>query len=319
VASIGRSIESAAKEKHRIKRVDRFLGNPRINRFAIADGLRRLFCNKHKRIFICIDWTDAEDGVHTIIEATIPTRSRGILIWTKVYKKNWEGEGSMNLAEEDFLVELRRLFPEHLSIVILADRGFGKKSFFAKAQQLNFSYIIRITSQPFMESRAYQGLVEDIKIKPGFRKDFGQSFLFKEHKWPCRIVGLFEMGQKEPWFLATNTHYTFRTIVNAYGRRFEIEETNRDIKNERSGLRLRGVKFSTPARLERMLSVVSVAYAIMVIAGCFGERRGIHRRLMANTSSLRTLALWRIGQYMLLKMEMEVMKLLVIAARLAVT
>jgi hypothetical protein len=227
-----------------------------------------------------------------------------------------ELEGNQNRLEEHFLEDLRTMYPEDQKVVILADRGFGKVTFFKKLEELNFEYIVRVTMKNWFHSHKYVGLIEDVKIRPGFRKDFGQVIFTKEHHWNCRLVGLFERGQKEPWFLATNTAYPFRTVVNAYGRRFEIEETNRDIKNERNGLRLRGVKFSTAARLERMLSLVSVAYALMVMAGDYGERRGIHRRLMANTSKKRTLALWRIGQYVLLHMRLEVMKLLKYAAAL---
>lgn len=319
IASIGRSIESAAKEKHRIKRVDRFIGNPRIDCLAVADGISKLFCKKKKRVFVCIDWTDAEDKVHTIIEASLPTHSRSILLLTRAYSKTWGAEGSMNRAEENFLEELRQLFTEDQRVVILADRGFAKKGFFSKLQELKFEYIVRLKSNIWMKGRTYKGLIEDVKVKPGFRKNFGQVLLSKEHLWPCRIVGLFDKGQKEPWFLVTNTQFSFKTVVKAYGRRFEIEETNRDIKNERNGLRLRGVKFSTPARLERMLTVISVAYALMVVAGHYGEKRGIHRRLMANTSKRRTLALWRVGQYVLLTTGMEVMKLVALAPALPVT
>ncbi|AEJ40483.1 hypothetical protein TPY_2322 [Sulfobacillus acidophilus TPY] len=41
VASIGRGMSGPAAPKHRIKRVDRFLGNPRLNREAAAqDAIR---------------------------------------------------------------------------------------------------------------------------------------------------------------------------------------------------------------------------------------------------------------------------------------
>ena len=318
IASIGRNIESNAREKHRIKRMDRFIGNQRLDRKAIASGIFKLLCENKKRTYVCVDWTDAEDKVNTFIEASIPTRSRSIIFWTRVQSKNWDREGSMTRAEEEFLEELRQIIPEKTKVVILADRGFGKVNFFRKVEKLGFEYIVRVTMRNWIHSRKYIGLIEDIRIKPGFRKDFCEVIFTKEHQWNCRLVGLFEIGQKEPWFLATNTKYPFRSVINGYSRRFEIEETNRDIKNERNGLRLRGTKFSSTQRLERMLSLVSVAYALMVIAGDYGEKRGIHRRLMANTSRKRTLALWRVGQYVILHMRLEVMKLLKHAAALPV-
>lgn len=317
IASIGRSIESDALEKHRIKRVDRFVGNSRINRLAVSAGLAEFFCKKRKRVYVCIDWTDGTDKVHDVLEATIPIHSRGILIHTRVHRKD-ELQGNQNRLEAEFLEDLRKIFPEDVKVVILADRGFGKVVFFKKLKELGFDHIVRVTMGNWIHSRSYAGLIENVKIKSSLRKDYGKVLFTKEHRWSCRLVGIYEPEQEEPWFLVTNTNYRFRSVVNAYARRFEIEETNRDIKNERNGLRLRGVKFKTAARLERMLSLVSVAYALMVVAGDYGERRGIHRRLMANTSRERTLALWRIGQYVLLHVRLEVMKLQKIAAALPV-
>lgn len=314
IASIGRSIDSVAKEKHRIKRVDRLIGNTRIDRKAIAAGLVSLFCRNRKRIYVCVDWTGATDDVHFILEASFPTQSRSIIFWTRVHKKDIEQGGDLARAEDEFLEELRQIIPKSIKVVILADRGFSRVRFFRKLEEVGFEYIVRIRRSHWIYSGNYIGHLEKAKIRPGFRRNYGQVLLTKDQKWECRVVGLFAFGQKEPWFLATNTNYPFQSVFDGYARRFEIEETNRDIKNERSGLRLRGVKFSTPSRLERMLSVVSVAYALMVVAGEYGERRGIHWRLMANTSRTRTLALWRIGQYVLLHIRLEVRKLLRFAA-----
>lgn len=71
--------------------------------------------------------------------------------------------------------------------------------------------------------------------------------------------GLYEFGQKEPWFMATNTEYPFKSVVNAYGRRFEIEETNRISKmNEMDcGNRIIWISWITTLLVELCPAVVA--------------------------------------------------------------
>jgi len=51
----------------------------------------------------------------------------------------------MNHAEDEFLEELRQIIPQNITVVILADRGFGRVSFFRKLEELGFEYIARVT------------------------------------------------------------------------------------------------------------------------------------------------------------------------------
>ncbi len=292
VAAIGRSMEGPALEKHRIKRVDRYLGNNNFDRVGAARDLIQKLCESYKRVFVSIDWTDGEDGVHTILEASLVTRSRAIPIWVKVAVK-CDLQGRQNFLEEEFLEELTNLFPRNKEVVILADRGFHRVSFLKKLKQLGFRFIVRLPMNTWMDSPSFHGVLGDLVVKRGFFRDFGWIFLHKRERLKVRVVVCFDYEQEETWLLATNLDLRFKAVIEAYGRRFEIEETNKDIKNERNGLKLRGLKLSSPERLERLLLVVSLAYVVMVLAGVYGERKRIHRRLMANTERNRTLALWR--------------------------
>jgi hypothetical protein len=318
VSAIGRSMEGPAFEKHRIKRVDRFLGNKHFEREKFAKAFVRKLTEPYNDIFISIDWTDGEDGVHTILEASLATRSRGIPIWWKVVRKD-ELECQQNLYEERFVEELLGLLPEGKEVVILADRGFHRVSFLKKLAHLGFGFIVRLPITTWLDSLKFRGILGDLVLRRGDFKNYGWSYLHKKERFRIRVVACFDEAQKEPWILATTLRSRLKSVFQAYGRRFEIEEMNKDIKNERTGLRLRGLKISCPERLERLLSVVSLAYAVMFLAGMYGERKRIHRRLMANTKKSRTLALWRVGRYVLNEMKLALEKLIPLFPRLLFT
>ncbi|MBC7337806.1 MAG: hypothetical protein H5U01_16260, partial [Clostridia bacterium] len=113
-----------------------------------------------------------------------------------------------------------------------------------------------------------------------------------------RVVAHFAPGQSEPWLLATNVWQASPlVVVRWYGRRMEVEEFFKDIKNERAGFRLRGLALKSEARYGRLLLLVAYAYYLLTVLGEWAEKRQLHRRLMANTASKRTLGLWRVGYY----------------------
>lgn len=318
VAAIGRSMEGPAFEKHRIKRVDRFLGNEGFEREKVAKDVVQKLSESYKRIFISIDWTDGEDGVHTILEASLATKSRGIPIWWKVVRKD-ELELRQNFYEERFVEELLRILPRGKKAVILADRGFHRVSFLKKLVKLGFGFVVRLPINIWLDSLKFRGVLGDLVLRRGDLENYGWSYLHQQERFRIRVVACFDEAQEEPWILATPLRGRSKSVVQAYGRRFEIEEMNKDIKNERSGLRLRGLKISRPDRLERLLAVVSLAYAVMFLAGMYGERKGMHRRLMANTKKSRTLALWRVGRYVLNEMKLALEKLIPLFPRLLFT
>jgi hypothetical protein len=77
----------------------------------------------------------------------------------------------------------------------------------------------------------------------------------------------------------------------------EIEESFRDIKNQRSDWRLKGVDISTPDRDDRPFLIIAFAYAWMSAAGLGGEQRGMQRKWVAcSTRKRRVLSLWQVGE-----------------------
>lgn len=85
--------------------------------------------------------------------------------------------------------------------------------------------------------------------------------------------------------------------MNLYGRRFSIEESFRDIKNERFGVGLSSLRISNPERRDRMLLLCSLAIPLLTLLGAAGEALGMDRMLKVNTVKRRTHSLLRQGCY----------------------
>ena len=112
------------------------------------------------------------------------------------------------------------------------------------------------------------------------------------------VVLKHQKGMKEAWCLATNrTDLGAAGVVRLYGKRFTIEETFRDIKDNHFGMGLSATHIGTPDRRDRILLLSAVAQALLTLLGAAGEACGLDRTLKANTVKTRTMSLFNQGTY----------------------
>ena len=112
------------------------------------------------------------------------------------------------------------------------------------------------------------------------------------------VVLKHQKGMKEAWCLATNrAELGAATVIERYSRRFTIEETFRDIKDNHFGMGLSATHIGTPERRDRLLFISAVAQALLTLLGAAGEACGLDRTLKANTVKHRTMSLFNQGSY----------------------
>jgi hypothetical protein len=299
VAAIARGIPGPVAKKHKIKLVDRFLGNNRISIEKAVKPLITWLLSSRERLLIALDWTDLHDGKHQVLFASVILGTRAIpVLWRVVEKEN--PNYSQNQEEERLLEKLKNLIPPGIEAIILADRGFGRVELFKKLELLGFKYIIRISGTAWINSGQFTGTLQRFNVRLNQLIDFGQVLYHKKEKYRVRLIYQFSPGQEEPWFLVTNLDWEAKRIPKAYGHRMDIEEKFKDFKSLRTGLGLKGVVLSAASRYERLLLVIVYAYFFLLLAGAYGEEKGYHRKLVASsTTKRRVLGLWQVGYYTL--------------------
>jgi len=121
VAALARHIPTATTQKHHVKSVDRFLGNSKVDLTAIWEALLALSCANRQRIFIFLDWTDLPGGMETL-QASVSYGGRSLPVaWATTRKGHYHR--SKNVFETNLCRVVRSLLPEHVQLVIIADRG----------------------------------------------------------------------------------------------------------------------------------------------------------------------------------------------------
>jgi len=299
VAELGRSMKSNTTPKHNIKRVDRFLGNLRV---IIKDFSRMLIglilsALNISRVLVAMDWTDMEDGVHQTLILGLVACGRTLPLYWRTVRKD-ELKNHQSQIEAQLLRDFREIIPADIDVVIVADRGFGYVELCEVCQELGFHFCFRVKRKADIVAQGFTGNLRNLDLKPGTMVDWGW-ILYTRSRYRVRFVTCFAFGQKDAWLLITDIEDPVGVVVACYAKRWEIEECIRDLKNERTGLSLRGVTLKTAERYDRLLLVVAVGYLFLVITGAWGEAHNEHRRIRANTVQRRTHALWKVGQYLI--------------------
>lgn len=296
VGIIGRAMPGKTAPKHRIKRVDRFLGNMRIDLEAVFAMLMEKLSSRKDRILVAVDWTKI--GEFLFLTAGVVTGSRALPLMWSVAKEDEMAKGH-NAWETGFFIRLRTLLPPHLKIVLLCDRGFGRTNLAKRLDQMGFEYVIRVKGKVKIKSKGYNGMLEKYPIKKG------KAYHLKNVKyrgWKPQVLNIviyWGKRYKEPLYLVSNLDEDGEKIAKLYCRRMEIEQFFRDSKNGRWGFQLSSVKLTESSRYERLLLIMAFAYLFLVLLGYMAEKNQIHRRIIHATygehRKRRIMSLFRVG------------------------
>lgn len=302
VLALGRAMEGPSAAKHRIKRVDRFLGNEQVELDAVSEALFHEFRPSQGDVVVLADWTDRFD-FQTLILA-LPRDGRALPFFSITVKKGTgtgEEDGLMIAAEAEALETLARLCGDTISPVIIADRGFGNTRWLGDIQKRGWRFVQRLACNHYVEVEHYIGVLGELGMRKGWRaRDYGHGTMGEKEFGPIRLVSVYERDAKEPWYLVTNLmDESPAVIVKRYKRRMWIEALIRDLKNRDWGLGMDKARLTTTGRIDRHFIVLALAYVLLVAFGAAAETLGLGDQLKANTVAQRVLSLARIGNYFL--------------------
>ena len=293
VASLGRAIPSRVAMKHKIKQVDRFLGNDKLH---VVDWCRRMVpvvIGPRKSIRIAVDWTKI--GKWPVLAASVVVQRRGIpLYWATC---DWRKlQRSQNAFEESFLAVLRTLIPSDVEVTLLFDRGFRRVSLAHRLKQLGFHFVVRCCGDTHIRASDWNGALCDLPLPRGRVRDLGHVLATVQHPEDVRLVAIFDHGQQDAWYLFTDLDMPADDIIRLYDRRFTIEEVFRDEKSTRYGWSLGEYQLKDrPDRLDRLILIVATAYLLVSLIGHAIEAKGLERKYKANTASTKTHSCFQMG------------------------
>jgi hypothetical protein len=316
VLALGRSMETETTAKHNIKRVERFLGNARVESHAIARAIFNAFAPEQGPVLVLADWTDVTNG--KLLVFALPCNGRSLPFFTYVVSKK-VGEGELIQAENEALKILRHICSDRSEVTIVADRGFGNQRWIQAVRAQGFHFVQRLSCVFNVDTELYIGALRDLNLRQGKPvRDWGRGVIGDDEAIEGRLVTAYDPKAKEPWYLVTDLEdIPTMEVVNIYRRRWWIETLFRDKKNRDWGLGLANVTLKDYRRYERLFYIVALAFIFLSAHGAIAEAEGFDKGLKANTRKTRVLNLLRMGYHLIRKQGTRLMYALDLLRELA--
>ncbi len=300
IHAIGRGLADALDldPKHAIKQVDRLLSNSGITIWQWFAQWVAFVVGERKELLVALDWTEFDkDDQATIALYLITSHGRATpLVWKTIEKaklKNRRAE-----YELDVVNRLHEVLPRDVDVMLLADRAFGDQKLYAWLDTIGWAFVIRFRQLVNVAFDGESKSAGEWVPKSGHAKILRDVLITNEKTPLAAVVLKHQKGMKEAWCLASNRpDLGAAEIVARYSRRFTIEETFRDIKDNHFGMGLSATHIGTPERRDRLLFISAVAQALLTLLGAAGEKCGLDRTLKANTVERRTMSLFNQGSY----------------------
>jgi len=300
IHAIGRGLADALDldPKHAIKQVDRLLSNRGITIWDWFAQWVTYVVASRKEILVALDWTEFDkDGHSTIALYLVSSHGRATpLVWKTVDKaklKNRRGEWELSVVRR-----LHEILSEGVDIMVVADRGFGAQDLFAYLDTIGWGYAIRFKQNITVTHDGQSKPASEWVPASGHAKLLRDVRITQDGTAIGGVVLKHQKGMKEAWCIATNRpELGAAEIVSRYGRRFTIEETFRDIKDNHFGMGMSATNIRSADRRDRLLFISAIAQGLLTQLGAAGEACGLDRILKSNTVKTRTMSLFNQGSY----------------------
>lgn len=297
LAQLGRALagESHGAAKHCIKRVDRFIGNVRIEPTEAMRGMVGWLAQPREKLLVSLDWVDIRHFQCLVLAARL--RGRALPLLWAVYRYE-DVYRSQNSFEYGLLRVFRTMVHPSVHVTILADRGFGRTEMARVCRSLQLHYIIRIRPSVWISSARFTGRLADYPIRRGQRHLLRNVSYRKERPVVQHVAVVWLADQTEPWYLMTDEeHLKAQALSKVFSRRMTIEEYFRDTKSKRNGFALRLIQIKHSQRLSRFLLILALAYILLVTVGLYASKRFRPSQWCSNNRAGEC-SLFTIGKFM---------------------
>ena len=312
VTALGRGLDSAARTKHNIKRVDRLASNLHLQRerLSLYRALCHQLCQHLSQPVILIDGSDIIQQQRVVlIRAALVLDGRAIPLYESAYPLK---QYNKPRTHRRFLMELSTLLPAQCVPIIVTDAGF-RGPWFKAVEALGWHWVGRVrnvinyrlisckiwrkTTDLYYRARSkprYLGAAELSSKSPYLchlylykkRKQYQTANRSVIHLAKHGTRETFAQQQRQPWLIATNLSpqsFSPKDMVRLYSKRMQIESSFRDLKSDRFGLGFSLTRTTRIDRLNILLLIGALATLCLSWLGLLARAKQWHLHFQANT------------------------------------
>jgi len=315
LSALGRNLDTSCSVRHRVKRVDRLLGNVHLRdeRLLFYRVLCDLLVGARPEPILIVDWSDlkADQSWH-LLRASVWLHGFALPIYEEVHPRSRLGSRKV---QREFLLTLRMLLPDHVRPIVITDAGF-QKPWFQEVQRLGWHWVGRIRNRTRVEIaghwRLSKTLYPQARAEP---RDLGECRMTRRNPIAGRLClyrkrpqgrhDLTRLGrpaydrtsrkhaqrEREPWLIAASVSLSDKSaldLVHLYRLRMRIEHSFRTLKSHQFGFAFEDSQSRGGERLAALMLIHALALFLAWIAGWAAQRVHLQHRLKSNADRKQT-------------------------------
>jgi hypothetical protein len=312
LVGIGRGLQTQAKTKHAIKRMDRLLGNKnlQISTVNYYQAIAQWILKDTIRPIIIIDWSGLTScGKFHFLRAAIPVGGRALPILDMAFPLSEYGSQK---AHKKFIMQLKRVLPKTCIPIVVTDAGF-RCPWFKLITSLGWDFVgrVRHCTQYALQEKGMWCSAKDLYCHATLKAQYlfkgllakgnphwCEFYVVKQRKKnrirknlagkkiQCSVSKKHEKRGNEPWLIVSSLpseKCSANEIMNIYKKRMQIEESFRDLKNTKNGFGLRHSRSFILDRFNVILLLGVIATWALWILGVVAKHKQEHWSFQTNS------------------------------------
>lgn len=296
--------------RHRIKCVDRLLGNRNLHQesLAVYRALAHRWLSDLPQLLIVVDWSSlSADMKWHWLRASVVVEGRSLTLYEEVHPRRHLASLAVHRR---FVERLAQILPATTRPpIVLTDAGF-RTTWFQLLARYGWHWIGRIRNRDFVRNAEHDWFPAKALYALAHTRaqDLGPYQSVRSNPIAARLVLIalprqgrkrrYHSGkerrnsqmkkiaacQRDPWLLSCSpglVHLSAPAIVQLYAQRMRIEQQFRDTKSCALGLGLRQARSSGVARLQTLLLIAHVATLAKRLIGEMAQTRNLQLQLMS--------------------------------------
>ena len=293
LSKIAGKVMSTAKNVSTVRRLSRFLASPAVDARSWYRSIAKAWLlsqfQQVGEIRLIVDGTKIGFG-HQLLMVSLAYRRRAVPIawsWIRYVRGHSSGKQQVSL-----LKYVGSLIPQNAPVFLVGDSEFGSIAVLRQLEGWRWFFALRQKGNTGLwinEQVGWQRMEKFVQ-QTGQTTWCPNSYLTQTEIHPVTTLIHWQVGEKEPWCLATNLPDASLTL-RYYRRRMWTEEMFADFKKH--GFDLENTMLRNPPRLSRLTLAVVFLYVWLLSVGSRTIRAGL--RHFVDRKDRRDLSIFQIG------------------------
>jgi hypothetical protein len=256
LSGLARGLPPSCHVRYRLKRLWRFMDNPRLKLLAGWDALAQEAAGLHPEGWLpmLLDETGIRDHA-TLLSAAVPYQGRALPIACLAFSPSLIKRSLWALREGMIWRLYQALGEDRDRMVVVADRGFAASHFFRWLRRAKVHFVVRVPAKVYVQWPGFKALLSQIELKPGCAH-FWPGVRYGPKQAHLNLLVVWRRDCKVPWLLASSLDDP-KEILRLYRLRMRIEAFFKDGK-EHFDLEL--CRLQTGARICAFCFALSLAF-----------------------------------------------------------